>query len=70
MPDTIALSETVYVGKLLEVYSEEAGTELKTAKVSDDHAQWKSDLQKQRIRFYDAEAFMDHYRDQTEPGNH
>lgn len=34
----------------------------------DTQAAWKADLQKQRVRFYDAEAFMAHYRDQTEPG--
>ncbi len=26
------------------------------------------DLQKQRVKFFDAEAFMATYRDQTEPG--
>ena len=67
-PDDIALGETVYVGKLLEVYSEETGAVLQSANDLDAHVQWKADLQKQRIRFYDAEAFMAHYRDQTEPG--
>lgn len=67
-PAVIAHGETVYVGKLLEVYSEQAGVSLESAKELEDHEQWKSDLQKQRIRFYDAEAFMAHYRDQTEPG--
>ena len=34
----------------------------------DAHDEWKGDLQKQRVRFFDAEAFMATYRDQTEPG--
>ena len=32
------------------------------------HPEWSEDLQRQRVRFYDAEAFAAHYRDQTEPG--
>ncbi|WP_332811437.1 ABC-three component system protein [Sphingomonas sp.] len=67
-PAAIAPGETVYVGKLLEVYSEQAGVAMTSAADLDAHDQWKDDLQKQRVRFYDAEAFMAHYRDQTEPG--
>jgi len=67
-PDAIAPGETVYVGQLLEVYSEVTGANLSSIQDLDAHDSWRSDLQKQRIRFYDAEAFMAHYRDQTEPG--
>jgi hypothetical protein len=67
-PAEVASEETVYVGKLLEVYSETAGVEIACVNDLSAHAEWGDDLQKQRVRFYDAEAFMATYRDQTEPG--
>ncbi|TNC46260.1 hypothetical protein FHG66_19145 [Rubellimicrobium rubrum] len=67
-PSAIAPSEAVYVDKLLEVYSEQAGNVITCVADLNAHDQWRDDLQKQRVRFYDAEAFMAHYRDQTEPG--
>jgi C-terminal domain 6 of the ABC-three component (ABC-3C) systems len=67
-PDAIAPEETVYVGKLLDVYSETTGAEIICVDDLTGHGQWREDLQKQRVRFYDAEAFMATYRDQTEPG--
>ena len=67
-PEAVAPEETIYVGKLLEVYSETTGVELACVDDLSAHGEWKEDLQKQRVRFYDAEAFMATYRDQTEPG--
>lgn len=67
-PAAVAPEETVYVGKLLEVYSEQTGVPIARVDDLSAHAQWGDDLQKQRVRFYDAEAFMATYRDQTEPG--
>jgi len=67
-PKTVMEHETVYVGKLLDVYAEAAAAEIACVSDLDAHADWKADLQKQRVRFYDAEAFMATYRDQTEPG--
>lgn len=67
-PSEIAAKESVYVGKLLDVYSEEIGTPISSAADLGAQETLKEDLQKQRVRFYDAEAFMAHYRDQTEPG--
>jgi hypothetical protein len=67
-PNAIAAGETVYVGKLLDVYAEETGTPITGVGNLTAHAKWNNDLQKQRVRFYDAEAFMATYRDQTEPG--
>jgi hypothetical protein len=67
-PASIAPVETVYVGKLLEVYSEVTGAAITVADELAPHPLWADDLQKQRVRFYDAEAFKAHYRDQTEPG--
>ena len=67
-PVAVAPEETVYVGKLLEVYSEQAGVPIASVDDLLPHTQWGDDLQKQRVRFYDAEAFMATYRDQTEPG--
>jgi len=67
-PDVIAPEETMYVSKLLDVYAEQIGANIASAEDLSDHGKWQDDLQKQRVRFYDAEAFMVTYRDQTEPG--
>lgn len=67
-PAAVGAGETVYVGRLLEVYSEVTGKQISALKDLDGHSNWKQDLQNQRVRYYDAEAFMAHYRDQTEPG--
>lgn len=67
-PETVMPHETTYVGKLLDVYAEAAGMPIICAADLDSHDDWKSDLQRQRVRFFDAEAFMANYRDQTEPG--
>jgi hypothetical protein len=67
-PDTVMEHETVYVGKLLDVYAEAADAEISCVDDLDAHADWKADLQRQRIRFFDAEYFMATYRGQTEPG--
>ena len=67
-PEMMAPHETVYVGKLLDVYAEETGAVIASVDDLEAHADWKEHLQKQRIRFFDAEAFMATYRDQTEPG--
>jgi hypothetical protein len=67
-PDDMMQHETVYVGKLLEVYAETEGAAIIDVSDLDGHPEWKDDLQKQRVRFFDAEAFIATYRDQTEPG--
>ena len=67
-PATIASGETVYVGKLLDVYAEAAGAPITCVDDLDSHGIWKNDLQRQRVKYFDAEAFMATYRDQTEPG--
>ncbi|NVO14888.1 MAG: hypothetical protein HXX10_12705 [Rhodoplanes sp.] len=67
-PATVAPEETVYIGKLLEVYTETTGAAITCVDDLAVYREWRSDLQKQRVRFYDAEAFMATYRDQTEPG--
>lgn len=67
-PEAMAPHETVYVGKLLDVYAEETRTAIAAVDDLEAHVEWKDHLQKRRIRFFDAEAFMATYRDQTEPG--
>ena len=67
-PEKIADTESVYVGKLLAVYAETTGSDIDCVERLEPHTELADDLQKQRIRFYDAEAFIAHYRDQTEPG--
>ncbi len=67
-PAEIAPSESVYVNRLLEVYTDLSGKVISTTGDLTQFPQHVEDLQKQRVRFYDAEAFVTHYRDQTEPG--
>ena len=67
-PVEITPDETFYVTKLFDVYAEETGMPIGCAEDLAAHVEWLDDLQKQRVRFYDAEAFMATYRDQTEPG--
>lgn len=67
-PTHIAQNESVYIGQLLDVYSETTGQTIDSVSALSPHPDWEADLQKQRVRFYDAEAFVAHYRDQTEPG--
>jgi hypothetical protein len=67
-PEVVAAEETVYVAKLLDVYGEATGRAISTVADLSAHPEWSEDLQRQRVRFYDAEAFSAHYRDQTEPG--
>ena len=67
-PVVLMPHETSYVEKLLDVYAEAAGVEIKTVGDLDAHDEWKRDLLSQRVRFFDAEAFIATYRDQTEPG--
>ena len=67
-PKAIAAGETVYVAKLLDVYGEVTGRAISKVDDLSAHPEWSEDLQRQRVRFYDAEAFTAHYRDQTEPG--
>jgi len=67
-PDDIAVEETMFVNKLLDVYAEETAARITCTDDLSGYAKWRDDLQKQRVRFYDAEAFMATYRDQTEPG--
>lgn len=67
-PETLMPHETVYVGKLLDVYGQAAGANIQSVCDLDAHAEWRADLRKQRVRFFEAEWFMANYRDQTEPG--
>lgn len=67
-PVAIAPLETVYVAKLLDVYAEKLSLAVINIGALGEHKAWSDDLVLQRIRFYDAEAFVAHYRDQTEPG--
>ncbi|MBI2254785.1 MAG: hypothetical protein HYU58_09220 [Proteobacteria bacterium] len=68
VPQSVAPNETVYVARLLEVYEEQTGIPIKCTDDLLPFLDCAEDLQKQRVRFYDAEAFTAHYRDQTEPG--
>lgn len=66
-PDIVEL-ESVYIGELLHAYSDKLGREVKGPTCLEAEADLKVDLQRQRERFFDAEAFTHTYRDQTAPG--
>jgi hypothetical protein len=68
VPSEIHEIEAVYIGQLLDVYREIVGEELVDVAHLSAHHNWNDDLHQQRVRFYDAEYFVAHYRDQTEPG--
>lgn len=67
-PVQIAAKEAVYVRQLLDVYEDDSGTPFSDIVALEDHRHYVEDLQRQRIRFYDAEEFIAHYRGETEPG--
>lgn len=67
-PEEIAETEEPYVRCLLEVFGEELGAELVDANGLSAHPGRALELRSHRERFYDAEAFAHHYRDQTAPG--
>ena len=58
-PQAVMPHETVYVEKLLDVYAEAAAAEIKSVSDLDAHDEWRRDLLKQRVRFFDAEAFLE-----------
>jgi len=62
-PNAIAQKESRYVGKLLEVYAETTGASI-CRRILPDRATFKNS----ECASMNAEAFMVHYRDQTEPG--
>jgi hypothetical protein len=68
-PATISEHETSYISKLIKVYEKSTGQQIgNVASLLKSFPQEADDLWNQRVRFYDAEAFSAHFRDQTEPG--
>ena len=68
VPTDITPAESVYIRELLNAYEEKLGKVLKDRGCLDVDEELKKDLQRQRERFFDAEAFAHTYRDQTAPG--
>lgn len=68
VPPEIMPLESVYIRELLNAYEEKLGKVLKDHSCLDPDEELKKDLQRQRERFFDAEAFAHTYRDQTAPG--
>jgi hypothetical protein len=62
-PNAIAQKESRYVGKLLEVYAETTG-----ASICRRILPGRTTFKNSECASMNAEAFMVHYRDQTEPG--
>lgn len=68
VPKEIASNESVYVRALLDAYEEQLGRLLKGSDCLAAEDTLLRDLDRQRERFFDAEAFALSYRDQTAPG--
>jgi hypothetical protein len=68
VPPTIQDNESAYLEQLLPVYSEKIGSQFEKCTDLAMHSDLNDDLNRQRERFFQAEAFNRHYRDETEPG--
>jgi hypothetical protein len=68
VPPTIQALESIYLGQLLAVYGELKGCSFASCADLSAHLELNTDLHQQRERFFQAEAFNHHYRDETEPG--
>jgi hypothetical protein len=68
VPAEIQAAESVYLGQLLAVYSEKSGHDIGSCAELDTNLELAQDLKLQRERFFQAESFVRHYRDETEPG--
>jgi hypothetical protein len=68
VPDEIQPLESVYLSQLLEVYGEKVACTFATCVEVSAHPTLADDLKQQRERFFQAEAFNHHYRDETPPG--
>ena len=68
VPAQIQLNESIYLGQLLAVYGEMKSCCFSQCSDLSSHPELIEDLGNQRERFFQAEAFTHHYRDETEPG--
>lgn len=68
VPADIQPAENTYVAELLAVYEEQEKCTIPDCAALTAYPNWHSDLDKQRERFYCAEAFHRTYRDETPPG--
>jgi hypothetical protein len=68
VPLEVAPTENVYVRELLIVYGEQEQCDFGHCSELAAHPTWQDDFNRQRERFYQAEAFSRAYRDETPPG--
>jgi hypothetical protein len=68
VPKDIETSESTYVRHLLDAYEDRLGISLADHNALAGQPIYTADFRKQRERFFDAEAFVHTYRDQTTPG--
>ncbi|MGN6479791.1 ABC-three component system protein [Luteibacter sp.] len=66
-PGKVSLAELPYIGQLIAAYVERGGTPIADANAALCHPIYGQHLTRQRERFYDADAFMRFYRDNTDP---
>ena len=67
VPDDIQQSETVYISQLIAAYGQRAGKAILCATEVAHMPEHSKHLARQRERFFDADYFKRHYRDNTEP---
>ncbi len=68
VPPEIQPAESIYLGQLLEVYGERTASKFDACAELSAHPALVDDLKGQRERFFQAEAFNHHYRDETPSG--
>lgn len=67
VPEKVNSAEVAYVGQLVDVYGERAGSSFPDADAVLTHPEWGPHLWNQRTRFFEAAAFERYYRDSTPP---
>lgn len=68
VPSNIQPNESIYIAELLFVYGEQQNKIFQDMNALSDFPKWKSDIEIQRERFFQAEAFARAYRDETPAG--
>ncbi|MDQ0390230.1 ABC-three component system protein [Labrys monachus] len=69
VPISIANEEAVYIGQLVSIYSERAGRPYPDADAVLADAENGMHLTMQRRRYFDADSFRRHFRDNLDPGH-
>lgn len=63
VPNNIEIDERPYISQLIQIYSDDGGISYSSESEIYDHKMYGRHLVEQRRRYYDAEAFNRHFRD-------